>query len=236
MSGVPSLLNAAVVLAVLAGAAHAAPPAKHELVIVADGPSYAVVTMPANISLDFTKSTLTGNTPYVMVVGNQGTKVSTAVTRVPKRDVWFGDATLPKGRSVLRVLTVGKTTIRVPVFGMSGSRTVRLTKRLTDATAVVRDVPVVNETVTDDIPFQTRSVAVVVHGLSRRHDVPLAGVHSFCTAPAGTACAPPITTGSPGVSKVHDWPHKSSHAYVNHTGVGIGQLPVQHYLFAVPVS
>lgn len=221
------------VLLAVAAPVHAA---KNEIVLVADGPSYAVVTMPADVSLELNKSTVTGSLPWAMLVANQGPKVTAAVYRAPKRDVWNGESMLPKGRSTIRLVVSGKVTIRVPVHGMNGSRTIKLTKRLTDATAVVRDVPVVTETVTDDIPFKTRSDAVVVHGLTRRHDVPAAGVHSFCVAEAGQSCGPLIGTGSPGVQMIHLWKPRSSHAYVNHTGVGIGQLKVQHFVFAVPFS
>ena len=219
---------------VTAAPAHAE--AKHEIIIVANGPSYAVLNMPANVFLNMPKSSLTGSTPYGMIVVTQGTNVTTAVDRLPKRDTWNGAdrATIPKGKSILRVLVAGKVSIRIPVIGISGSRTIKLTKRLTDTTAVVRDVPVNLESFSDDIPFKTRSDAVVVHGVTRVHDVPLVGLHASCVAPEGTPCSPPTGTGMPGTSYSLKHTHRSSHAYVSHTGVGIGRLPIQHFLFAVP--
>lgn len=233
--GVSPVAHALAALAVLALAAPAQA-AKSEIVLVADGPSYAVVNLPADAFLNFPKTTITGTTPYAMIVVNQGKTVTTAATRLPKRDVWHGggDAKVRKGKSTLRLVVAGRVTIRIPVTGVNGSRTIRLTKRLTDTTAIVRDVAVEAETVTDDIEFKTRSDAVVVHGLTRRHDVPVAGIHSICVRPAGQACGPPTGTGMPGTSTYLPWTSRSSHAYVNHTGTGIGQLPVQHFLFAVP--
>lgn len=232
MSPVAHVVAAVAVLA-LAAPAQAA---KSEIVLVADGPSYAVVNLPGKAFLNFAKTTVTGTTPFAMIVVNQGKTVSTAAVRLPKRDVWHGanESFVPKGKSTLRLVAVGRVTIRIPVTGVNGSRTIRLTKRLTDTTAVVRDVPVQAETVTDDIEFTTRSDAVVVHGLTRRHDVPVAGVHRICVRPAGEECGPPTGTGMPGTSTYLPWTSRSSHAYVTHTGTGLGQLPVQHFLFAVP--
>lgn len=230
----------AAALALLAVTTPARAAVKSEIVLIADGPSYTTLTLSSGVFFDFYKMSTTSSSPYVFIAVNQGAKATAAYMRIPKIDLTrtFLDSSAPSGRSTIRVLVTGKTTLRIPVTGMNGVRTLKLTKRDTASVAAFRELAAdpLAVTVKDDIPFQTRADALVVHGFSRRFGTGASATHTFCVAAAGKGCLPPVVPGHPETILINGWKERSSHGYIEHNGAGADPRPPLHWLFAVPLS
>lgn len=183
------LLLVAVVLAVAAAAAPARAEPTGTVTFVSDGPATGTLTLPERAEWDGTDPVLTTRQPgtATAITVSQDSHLTLAAFAVPTtrpvRWDWL-QTTLPAGRSTVRMLVTGRTTVTFRVRGIAGNRTVRLTKRLTGATQVVRTVSTrPGNVVADYILFPVRREQVVMHGIVRRYLVRAASADEFCTAP-----------------------------------------------------
>lgn len=236
-------LLAALLLA-LGGLAVPAAASHGEIVLVADGPSSGVLDLPASARLDLSGLEIETRSPYAVVAFAQGGAVVNYMLRL--RDMsefrYVSTNRLPAGRSLVRVVTQGRTTLTLPVLNMHGRRTVRLRRGLPGAVGVLRRTqPDANNDVTDDIPFTMHGNALVVHAVSRRHRQEVVTTDSTCVEVGDAPCgAPPdvrVLEGSRGSFSMGVWNARGqAHAYHRSTAVGTEPEALRHGLVVVPVE
>jgi hypothetical protein len=231
-------------LAVLGAPATAAPP-DGTLVIVANGPAVATVTLPAKVELDFWGATYDTASPYVVLTATQGAKDLGFAGHFPgyryNTDWTFGQV---KGRVTLRVLTSGKTTITVPARGLSGRKVVRLPYRLRGATATFAPASVVANTVRHALPFATTTRSHVFHGFTSGRPVALEEIYNLCRSARDAACpelVPDIWRGpATGAHMVYEWWSPAAgglhDSHLTLTATGLLLDPVTHYVLTVPMA
>lgn len=251
MSNVPRMRRVITLLVALLASAVATPgasavPPKGELVLIADGPSYATVDFPKDVYVNFQKADVPPVAYALFVASHAGQAVLVTQVRPDRHDYWIApnDEVIPKGRSTLRLLVPGKTTVRIPAPSLTGRLTIKLNKRMSNATGALHNPkPDSMGFISDDIPFTATAPMVIVHGVSLPTTMlTVASIEWYCIVPAGEDCGTPhIAVGSMNnagsVNTQTSWPTPGAlHAVLHGTDIGVGQGPVLHYVFAVPAA
>lgn len=230
---------------VTAAPATAATPAKGEIVFVSNGPAYGDLTLPSKVTPDFENARYESG-GYVVLTAGPGKDV-TGFLLVPPGSEWpWGEGYLPAGRSRVRLLADGPTTIRVPAKGLRGRLTVRLTRRLPGAVAKTGEAAVGPAAAVHEIPFTLSGRSVVVHGYTS-FESEGGGRHEWlCLGAAGTPCVADdpqylgtTIVGGPFSESVnskfgydHKGPLSSKLQFADAGTVG----PVTHFVLAFPLA
>lgn len=233
--------------AVLAPAAHAS---GGVLEIVSNGSAVGPLTLPRDMKIDYRReiSLLTSNQYLVLAVTKAG-KTTAAFAKLPKYEYekWYRSLDdLPRGTSIVRVLTEGALKVQVPVTGFSGKRTVRLDRPLQGGSATIRKLVPSGPTaeVSDPIDFYAPRSSVLVHGVFQPWGVTAASRRIACTTDRGPDCG---RLPEPYLAPVYAWEWSVMHydwgrydprgtAYAYSSDVTDDPRPVTHYLFVLPTE
>ena len=219
-----------------------------ELVLVADGPSYASVTVSRATSLDLANATVSAPEYAALAIVRPGGQITAFGYRAPGfEQVPFGrnePHQLQRGLSYVRLLTRGRTTIRIPAPGLGGRMTLRLTRRMAGAVAEFRPLGGLVGPNASEIPFPTgRRRMLVLHGALLEYVAGAEQGVEMCVVDASSGqCMKVLTPVSPGVSpgrlqvaELFD-PEPAARATYRSTLVGVPAKPGRHYVLGLPLE
>ena len=214
------------------------------LVLVSNGPGEGTATLPAGLRV-WGRPTMTGDSPYVLVgMSAPGKQATFGLVRYPEvtRFQWDDSGGPPAGRSTVRMVAVGPTTVRIPVRGMRGTRTVRLDRRLRQGLVEIRTIPMRDVQVVDDvIAFTVPARSVLAHGVVRPSLASTRATDGTCTTSRGGVCpttlASVATFGSEwAVLRTDFWAYQGKgDAVTRFTQVAASPEPVTHFLLVLPM-
>jgi hypothetical protein len=217
------------------------------LVVVSNGPGEGTATLPAGLSV-WGQPTTTGDSPYVLLgMSARGKQRSFGFVRYPPgtRREWDYREQPPAGRSTVRMIAVGRTTVRIPVRGMRGTRTVRLDRRLREGLVDIRTIPVRDVQVVEDvIPFTLPARSLLAHGVVRHALVSTVANDETCTTIRGDRCGglslpPELPWANPGGDEwmvLHgDFWAGPGDAVTRFAQVAAYPEPVTHFLLVLPM-
>ncbi|HEV2889524.1 MAG TPA: hypothetical protein VGX28_04040 [Frankiaceae bacterium] len=232
------------ILACLALCPASASAATGEVVVVANGPGAAVVTLPSDVALDLSGVTFETASPYVVLSAQRDRVVRAWLVRFRDGGTFGSASALAAGRVAIRVWTAGRTTVRIPAPGLGQRLTVEATAPV-PATAVTRTVaPDVTGTAASDVAFANPTGrAFVLQTVDRAYVASAARAGTLCVAPGSDPCGEtaadprPLLDGNvawqvqPGL-----WFGGPGHAYYRATEVAAGGGAVRHDVVVLPLE
>lgn len=219
-----------------------------ELVIVADGPAYGSLTMPRTIALDLPRAIVEASHYAVLVVMRPGSEITAFGYRAPGFEqlpfARNGTHQFERGRSEVRLLTRGRTTIRIPAPGLGTRVTLRLGRRLAGTAAEFRPLGGLVGPTASEVPFATgRRRMLVLHGALLRYTAAVEYDTRMCVVATGPQCAEsvmlPVSPGTTSarlqVAHVLDAAPTARGTFQS-TILGMPSGPGQHYVLALPLA
>lgn len=161
-----TLLAAGTLAATLAtGLAAPAGAADQWVHISADGPSIGTFTLSQALALDFPNAVADTKSAYAVLVVSDAKGIVAVGGKIPDAAQHRYASVVPAGRVTFRLMTAGKTTLKIPSRTVKKRTTFRLSTRLPGTFAAVRSVtPVAPNAVHHAIPLTVRVPSVIWHG------------------------------------------------------------------------
>lgn len=236
---------AAVAVALTGAPAGAAPDG--EVVITANGPSFGSITVPSTITLDLPRATVDTSEHVVLAVLRPGGQVTALGYRAPGFEeqafARHGTHEIQRGRSDVRVLTRGRTTITIPAPGLGRRLTVRLTRAMGGTVTQFGPLGGTVGRFSSELVFGTaRRRMLVLHGALLRYSAVVTYNTTMCVVPSDAACAEDVLPPSPGINPmrlqvVQTLPGRpSARATYSTTAIGPPDGPGRHYVLALPLE
>lgn len=241
------LLGVLVAAAVALTGAPAGAADEGEVVITADGPSYGTVTVPSTITLDLARAHVAAGPYAVLAVTRPGGQVTALGYRAPGFEAMpFGRNVkheIQRGRSDVRLLTSGRTTITIPAPGLGRTLTLRLTRAMGGVVTKFAPLGGVFGPTRSELPFGTgRRRMLVLHGAMLRYTALVEHDLTMCVDPSDKPCTPVLVLPSPGSNparlQIAYTPPGAPQARAVYASTLLGKPdgPGRHYVLALPLE